>query len=154
MPLLGHVLASNFPSPLYFTVEPVALHAAVNRGCPAFNDFAEDVVKRADEASGFRVMRSFKLGDLFLVAPVAVVRRDDHGDLLAVVIEGRRIALVGLVARVAIDTGSIMRAVLPLIDDARRSVLVALQTLLSLRRNRHRFPGLRATQTDAGNRDQ
>ena len=118
----------------------VTLHAAIDRGRSAFDHFTEDVVERADKAGGLRVMRGFKLGDFFLVAPVAVVRRYNNCDLLAVVIERRRIAFVGLVAGVAIDTVSIMRAVFPLFDDARRGVLVALQTLLSFRRNRGRLP--------------
>src|SRR6266496_3840906 len=66
----------------------VTLLAPVDRGRSAFDYFAKDVIERADEAGGFRVMRRFKLADFFLMAPVAVVRRDDHGDLLAIVIEG------------------------------------------------------------------
>src|SRR6185369_4786491 len=132
----------------------VALHAAVHRGRPAFDDFSEDVVERAYEACCLSVMRCFKLGDFFLVASVAVVRRDDHGDLLAVVIEGRRIALVCLVARVAIDTRSIMRAILPLIDDAGRRVLVALQTLPAFGGNRPLLLSLRAARSAARDRDQ
>src|SRR6185369_5725316 len=115
----------EFPVTFVFHGRAVTLLAAVDRGRSAFYDFSEDVVERAYEAGGLRVMRCFKLGDFFLMTAVAVVRRDDDGDLVAVVIESRGVAFVRFVTRIAVDTDSKMRAILPLIDHAGRGVLVA-----------------------------
>src|SRR6185295_17798282 len=132
----------------------MTLHAAVHRGRPAFDDFSEDVVERAYEACRLRVMRCFKLCNLFLVASVAVVRRDDDRDLVSVVIEGRGVAFVGFVTRIAVNTDSKMRAVFPLINRAGRGVLVTLQTLLAFGGNRPQFLRLRIAEPAGGERDQ
>src|SRR6185295_1362059 len=127
----------------------MTLLAAVDCGCSAFDDFSEDVVERAYEACCLRVMRCFKLGNLFLVASVAVVRCNDHRDLVSVVIEGRGVAFVGFVTRIAVSTDSKMRAVFPLINHAGRGVLVTLQTLLAFGGNRPQFLRLRAAKPAA-----
>src|SRR5271166_3651963 len=69
------------------------------------------------------------------MAPPAVVRRDDHTDFLAIVVEGRRVAIVGLVAGVAIHVLLGVRALAPLRHNPRGSAAVAVEAHLRLGRN-------------------
>ncbi len=72
-------------------------------------------------------MALFELLDFAGVTARAVVGRDDDGDLVAVVVKGRRIIGVGLVARKAVHAFCGVRAGLPLLDDSRRRAGMALQ---------------------------
>src|SRR5262249_42238791 len=108
------------PVSAVFHNAPVTLAAAVVGRRAAFDDFSDHVVERADEFRGVGVMALFKLAYLWCVAASAVVRRDDYGDLVAVVFKRRWIVLARLVARIAVHARFGVCAGFPLLDNARR----------------------------------
>ncbi len=125
----------KFAVPQVFHFAAVALTAAVRGSGTAFDDFPEHVVERADEFRGRGMVAFFKLRDFAGVAARAVIRRDDDGDALAVMIERRRIIGRCLMAGIAVHTFPGMRAGLPLLHDPRRRAGMAIQAFLSIRRD-------------------
>src|SRR5208337_92068 len=83
-------------------VTAVALAASVVRRGPAFHNFAEHVVQRADELCRGGVMALFKLLDFCRVAARAIIRRHDDRDLVAVVLERRGVLGVRLMAGITV----------------------------------------------------
>src|SRR5215469_3040750 len=103
-----------------FHLAAVALAAAVVRGRSALHNFPKHVVQRPDELGRGSVVTLLKLGHFVLVAARAVMGGDDHCTLVTVMVKGRRIAVVCLVARIAVHTALSMSAALPLLNDSRR----------------------------------
>src|SRR5208283_1338504 len=68
-----------------------------------------------------------KLFGLGSVAARAIIRRDDDGDLVAVVVERGGILGIGLMAGIAVHAFFRVRARLPLLHDARRGGGMAFQ---------------------------
>src|SRR5215831_4965041 len=127
MPLFGHVV----PLSCVFHDAAVALAAAVVGRGPAFDDFADHVVERPDEFRGVGVMALLKFAHLLRVASSAIVRGDDDGDLVAVVVKRRRIMFACLMARIAVHARFGMRTGFPLFDDPRRRIRMAFQASLT-----------------------
>jgi hypothetical protein len=118
-----------------FHFTAMALPAAVVRSGSAFDDFTEHVIERTDELSGGGVVRLFELLHFRGVTAGAIVRRNDDGDFLAVVVERGGIAGVRLMAGVTVDATFGVRAGLPLIDDPRRRRGMAFEAGLTNRRD-------------------
>src|SRR5208337_1688553 len=97
----------------------MALAAAVVRRGPSFHNFAEHVVQRADELRRGGVMALFKLLEFGGVAARAIIRRNDDGDFVAVMLERRGVLGIRLMAGIAIDALFGVRTRLPLLHDAR-----------------------------------
>src|SRR5271157_6427692 len=109
----------------------VALAASVVGRRAAFDHLAQHVVQRPDKLGSRRVVA---LGELLLflgVTAPAVIWRDDHRDALSVVLKGRRIVRIGLVAGIAIHVLFGMGAFFPLLYNARRAAAVAVQAGLA-----------------------
>ena len=111
----------------------VALPASVVGCRTAFDHLAQHVVQRPDELGRRRVMALGKLLLFLGVTAPAVVRRDDHRDALSVVLKGRRIVLVGLVARIAVHVLLGVGAFPPLLHNARSAAAVAVEAGLAFR---------------------
>ena len=96
----------------------------------SFDDFGQPIVQRSQDVAGLGVMAGHELGGLRLVAAAAVLGRHDRGDRRAVVIERVDVAFTGQMAIDAADAFHGVRAPLPVIDDAGRRFLMALDALL------------------------
>lgn len=82
----------------------MALAAAALYHWRAFDDFAEHVIKRADELRGLGVAAVFILVHLFTVAVGAILGSYDDGDLLPVMINNGGITGVCFVAGIAVNS--------------------------------------------------
>ena len=99
---VGPGVVIEFSVSQIFHLAAVALPASVVGRRAAFDYLAQHVVQRPNKLGRRRVVA---LGELLLflgVTAPAVIRRDDHRDALSVVLKGRRIVRIGLVAGIAI----------------------------------------------------
>lgn len=90
---------------------------------------AQEVIERGQDLTGLGVVTALLLVDFLLVAGAAVLRRHDHMNHRAVMLEGAWIVLVGLVAIVTVDAFLAVGAVVPFVGQARVHGLVAPETL-------------------------
>ena len=95
---------------------------------------AQEIIERGQNLTCLRVMTAFLLVYFLLVACAAVLRRHDHVDHRAVVLECTWIALVGLMAIVTIDAFLAVSAFVPFVGEARVHCLVAAEALCAFRR--------------------
>lgn len=113
----------------------------IERGARALDRLGQKVVERCQDVAGFRMMAGRELRRFGGMAPGAVARGDDSGDLLAVVAEDVgvfRLRLVAVDARHALL--GVGRAG-PVLDDAGRHLRVAVDALPRGRRRRDRGAG-------------
>ena len=97
----------------------------------AFDGLGQEVIERGQDLAGLGVVAVLEFLRFGGVAACAVARGDDGGDQLAVVLEAVDIAVLGLVAVDAADAFLGVGAALPVVDDGRRGLTVAVDALLA-----------------------
>ena len=94
---------------------------------------AQEIIERGKDLTRLGVMTTLLLVDFLLVASAAILRRYDHVNHRAVVLECTWVVLVGLMAIVTIDAFLAVCAVVPLLGQARVHWLVAPEALCAFR---------------------
>jgi hypothetical protein len=87
-----------------FHFAAMALAATIVRCRAAFDNFSEHVVERAHEFGRCGVVAFFELLHFSLMASCTVIRRNNHRNLVAVMVKRRRITCSRLVAGIAVHT--------------------------------------------------
>jgi predicted SnoaL-like aldol condensation-catalyzing enzyme len=82
----------------------MALAATIVRCRASLDNFPEHVVQRPDKFGRSGVVAFFELLDFNVMASRTIIRRNNHCDLVAVMVKRRRIARSRLVAGIAVHT--------------------------------------------------